>query len=73
MCGNGGKGRHVSVALPTLAVEAVCVLPYCRKKAVEVEVCSVRKGGGSKAARAGGRRTSSGSRQPSIADMFSRE
>ena len=60
----------------------VCLLlscaTACRKRARrgEVEVCSVKKGGGGggKAARASnGRRSSGGAKQPSIADMFSRE
>ena len=46
-----------------------CVL-RCRGEDVRVEVSAVKRGGG-KPAKAASRR-SSGARQPSIADMFSR-
>lgn len=44
-----------------------------RERGEEMEVFSVKKGGGGvKAVKSAGRRSSGGAKQPSIADMFNR-
>lgn len=57
---------------PVGSYSTVCVC-VCRREegGEEVEVCPVKKGA-AKALKSSGRRSSSGTKQPSIADMFSR-